>query len=1134
MPSISNSILSHYIVVGATLLVASLGWNRALSDSCSVTPIANLESGEAGFTELDSGSLGIQFVNRLDEEPSLTQIVLNSGSGVAAGDVNGDGLCDLYFCGLSSDNRLYLNQGQWRFVRASSDQEVSCPGQFSTGAVLVDLDRDDDLDLLVSGTGVGVRMFLNDGLGHFTEQPDRGLLQRYGAMSMTLADIDADGDLDLYVANYRTDTIQDKPIDKYRVVGTANGAVQVASINGRSNLSEDERNRFQRTVTGAVLESGEPDLLYLNDGKAYFKRRKMNAGHFSLSDGSPLPNSFRDWGLSAVFRDLNGDFIPDLYVCNDSHSLDRLWWGEGHGQFRLAATDHLPFMSLSSMGIDVADFNKDGIDDFFVLDMLSRTHERRLRQEELSSADLATAVPAQYPRNMLFVGMGEGRFSEVARFAGVEAADWAWAPAFLDVDFDGDEDLIASNGFIRDVRDIDANQRIGYERSRRPNSVETLKKVRKLYPSWATANVAWRNQGGMKFEDVSTSWGFRSRRVSQGMALADLDNDGDMDVVFNNLNEAPTLMKNNTSAPRIRVELKGGKSNSEGIGARVEVRRDQGSASKTWVCGGRYLSSDQLVWGFPAQPEGNRLAVRWPSGAVQKIDGIKGNSLVTITETETETDGEPVFARPEEPLVSLEFQRLDGRARSASKPSTASSASLLPLLGPPARFAELLPVQSDQAVESAFLIGPSQSTPARLLRIGAGSPRMSLAPSLNTLSGFAGVAVESNEDSTVVFGVAARRGKAFLTRHNLVEGSVKDVDELPTVETGSFLCSGDLDGDGDSDLFCGGGWRSGQYPIGEGSRVYRREGETFRLASDWNLSGLRGVTSAVIIDLDGDGRNELVVSRCPGTIRVFSFKEEKWNETTKAYGFDRYFGFWRTLLPADLNGDGRLDLVAGNIGTNHELARRFDHPSLRLYYGDYEGDGRVDYLPARFERGLGAFVPYDIGGVLFTRIPALMASVGSARRFASLPLESLVAKASVPFSFLEINWLETTLFLNTGKGFKPVRLPAMAQFGPVAATAVADFDGDGREDIAVSFNRTSEVPEESPFLIPSGVLLLADGIESFRPVSFERLGLTHGKDLVRLLPWKTKAERGIDLLVLDSDGNPGLLKSRVLDRRAGE
>src|SRR6185503_1861521 len=627
----SATLLSCLAIASATLHIfaANLTWEdgkgfRSAALSLNAT-------GSIGFTRIPSSQTGISFTNTVAQDRHLTNQILLNGSGVAAGDFDNDGWCDLYFCALDGDNKLYRNLGNWRFEDVTDKAGVACHGVDASGAAFADLDGDGNLDLIVNSLGQGTRIFMNAGQGTFKEpvllNPDRA------GTTLALADIDGDGDLDMYIANYRVVTIRDQPNTRF-TLGRVDGELAVKSVDGRPLTEPHLTNRFVFRVTtdgGRVSlahdENGEPDVLYRNDGLGHFAVIPNHQVFFD-ENGQPMTDLQLDWGLSAMFHDLNGDGTPDLYVCNDFKSPDRIWINDGKGRFRAMSTLAVRQTSLSSMGVDIADINRDDRDDIIVLDMLSSDHHRRFTQridiQPGVSPVGAISNRVQTPRNTLLLNRGDGTYAELAQLAGLDASEWSWTPTFLDVDLDGYEDLLISNGFERDGMNADIIRRLEFEKKQANLSTIEQLRLRKLFPRLDTPNLAFRNRGDLTFENVSEAWHFNEAAVSQGMALADLDNDGDLDVAVNNMNSVASLYRNDGTAPRIAVALKGSKSNGYGIGARIQVTGGPVRQSQEIICGGRYLSSDQPVRTFAAGSSTNlTVQVTWRSGKQTLVAGAR-------------------------------------------------------------------------------------------------------------------------------------------------------------------------------------------------------------------------------------------------------------------------------------------------------------------------------------------------------------------------------------------------------------------------------------------------------------------------------------------------------------------------------
>ncbi len=597
----------------------------ASGEGCRTRGSTVPEGGQAGFTLIPPGQSGVLSTNHLAEESMASNLNLMLGSGVAAGDFDGDGRCDLYFPRIEGTNVLYRNLGGWRFEEMAGRAGVACPNLHSSGAVFADFDGDADLDLFVTTLGSGTHCFRNDGKGNFADVTrESGLASQTGGTSMALADVNGDGALDLYVCNYGAQSIV-----------RAGGSAQVRKVNGQWQVIGPYAPRL-RFENGRIREVGEPDVLYLNDGHGHFRALPWESEALMDEEGKPLATPW-DYGLTVQMRDVNGDGAPDIYVCNDFQSPDRFWLNDGHGHFRLLPKLAVRCQSHASMGVDFADIDRDGALDFMVVEMAAHDHQRRM-------CEMSSLIPGPYqvgqvdarpetPRNTLFWNRGDGTYAEVARYAGVEASGWSWQPVFLDVDLDGYEDLLVITGYPHDVQDLDAQSRI---QSLGKQSVAESRKTLFLYPSLKTSNLAYRNVGNCAFSDFSEPWHFDSTEISQGIALADLDEDGDLDAVINCLNAVPLLYRNETSAPRITVRLRGAAPNTEGIGARITLTGG-GCPPQTQeiLCGGRYLSGDQACRVFAANGEpASRfsLTVLWRAGHRTILNDLKPNTLVEVSE----------------------------------------------------------------------------------------------------------------------------------------------------------------------------------------------------------------------------------------------------------------------------------------------------------------------------------------------------------------------------------------------------------------------------------------------------------------------------------------------------------------------
>jgi enediyne biosynthesis protein E4 len=1026
------------------------------------------------------------------------QIRLN-GSGVAAGDVDGDGRVDLYFCSIDASNHLFRNLGDWRFEDITVRAGVGCDGAHSTGAVFADVDGDGDLDLLVASLGGGVRLFLNDGHGHFAEKSDSGLLRKYAAMSMALGDLDGDGLPDLYVANYRSTTI--------RSTGLA-----LLRVGGKRAIRPEDRDDFELTQEGKILEKGEPDFLYRNLGEGRFEALSWTNGVFLDEKGAALTQVPRDWGQAVMIRDFDGDGLPDIYVCNDFHTADRLWINLGGMRFREVSNEALRCTSTFSMSIDAADVNRDGADDFFVADMLDHRHGLRMIHSAGIMAEAGDYESwrnrPQLNRNTLQLGRGDGTFAEAAHVFGVEASGWTWSAIFLDVDLDGYEDLLMAGGAMFDTQDLDANERIAAEGPYPPAKIpgKLLK-----YPSLPAAKQLYRNVGGRGFEEVGGGWGFGDVGVAQGMCLADLDNDGDMDVVVNELNGPAGLYRNEGGGARVGVRLKGKTPNTAGIGAKIRLYGGAvAEQSQEMICGGRYLSGDQAMRVFAAGKSagGMRLEVDWRGGGRTVIEGVEAGWVYEVEE-------QGAGPRPERKAAPAALFE-DATARLGLKHQGGAMEDmerqpLLPRslsgLGPGVAWVDV----DGDGLEDVVAGGGRVGELAYYRNDGKGGfGRVVLGATGREVWGLAasgGVVVAGLSD--YVGGEGGKGGVGFYGNKG-VEPEIG----IPDGSVGAVAMT-DKDGSGNLALFAGVRVRAGRYPQSAGSRVYRRSVAGWEMDEESTraVSGAGMVSGAVWTDLDGDGYPELVLACEWGPVRVYRNTKGVLKEATEGLGLAGMSGWWNGVGAGDFDGDGKMDLVVSNWGLNsgHRPGK-----AVKLYYGDLGGQGRMDTVMAEYDEEMGKWAPVRDMNAMGMVMPGLRERYRMHRDYAAASVEEVLGEKLGGMQELEAKEMETVVLLNRGDHFERAKLPVEAQWSAGYGVCVGDFDGDGREDVVMGQNFFGVPASESRQDAGRGLMMKGDGRGGFEAVDGVRSGLkVYGE------------QRGVAAGDYDGDGRVDLLMGQT-------
>ena len=1079
--------------------------------------------GEPLFETVDAAAVGMDFVHRWELNKQTVRLFdrVEAGGGVAIGDVDGDGWPDVFLTRPLDGARLYRNLGGFRFeditVEAGLEHRA---GDFPSGASFADVDGDGDLDLAVCGFACPTRLYINDGSGKFVDRASElGISFTGSGIMLAFSDYDRDGDLDGFLATnrYAVDLV-DPRHDQGRFVASQ---MQV-SPDGQAVLPD-----YLDELWGAIarpgntpwiIRAGQRGRLFRNDGGKFTE----------VGEAAGLHD--RGMTLSATWWDHNSDGWPDLYVANDFMGADRLYENQRDGTFRDVAPEVLPHVPWYSMGSDVGDLDNDGRDDFIATDMAGTTHyNAKLAMGDMDKFAwfLESGEPRQYMRNAVYLNTGVGRKLEVAQQLGLDASDWTWSPKFADFDCDGWLDLFITNGMTADLFNSDSRRQTQLGGEQVPLVKLPVKRDR---------NMAMRNTGTMAFEDKGEEWGLAEANASFGAALADLDLDGDPDIVAVRFKEPVAVYRNRTSGERLRVKLFGRHSNSAGIGATVTVDNGETVQTRTLTLASGVLSNNDpvLQFGLGEAKRVDELTVRWPSGHQQSFRYLSAGKTYEITEPEEAPPAaEPgpapspaLFAAdPNLPAIAHEELEFDDFAEQPLLPNRMSR------LGPGLAVADI----DGDGGEDLYL-GGAKGSPGQLWRRSGEAWEPVATPAfagathcedMGTL--FFDADGDGDADLYVVSGgVESPPGSpALADRLYLNDGqgsfSAAPSHALPELrESGSCAVAADVDRDGDLDLFVGGRVVPGQYPLAPPSRLLRNDSDgagirftdaTAELAPALLETGM--VTAALWSDVDNDGDPDLMVTHEWGPVKLFRNQGGKLEDDSQSTGIARRLGWWNGITAGDVDLDGDIDYAVSNFGLNTKYRPSPEKPA-EIYYGDFSGDGQMRIVEAK--KTAAGRLPVRGFSCSSQAIPGISGKMGYStpfHNFATKVLDEIYTEERLGEALrLEANELRSAVLLNDGSGgFEFLPLPAPAQVSPAFGLSFCDADRDGLLDLYLVHNFFGPQPETGRMHGGLGLLLTGRGHGEFVPVRPAESGLVVSGDAKGLV-----ATAGGGFLVSQNNG----------------